>query len=158
MTLFAKRAALTVMGCMTLLGCPENKLEKEFFFEKPASTRIERLRNYSLADQYRLFRYGNDRFEPPLIGLARPIAERGKDAVPFLLKELDTSTDDVAVRDILLVFETMMSIQSYDVRSDSALMARLRSRVQSMKDAGWQRVCFEMLRRIEGPTESSQKQ
>jgi hypothetical protein len=148
----ARAMAVAVMFlecCIIFTGCASHRLEREFFSKNPAATRVDRLRQYSLEDQYRLFRYGNDRFEPPLTGLARPIAERGSSAIPFLLEKLKQQADDITVRDVLLVFETMGSIKSYDVKSDAVVMGALRSRVSTMNDAGWQTVCLNMLGRIE---------
>lgn len=137
--------------CVTLSGCASNKLEKEFFFNHPAATRVERLRHYSLENQYQIYRYGSDKFHPPLIELARPIAERGQQAVPFLLAKLKPPVDDVTVRDILEIFETMQSIDAYNVRSDGKVMGVLRARVAAMNAPDWQKVCEEMLHRIESP-------
>lgn len=142
---FLKIAAL----CISLAGCPNDKFERKFFFENPAATRIDRLRQYPLEEQYRIFRYGNDEIHPPLIGLAKPIAERGGDAVSFLLGQIKPPADDIAIRDVLQVFETMESIKSYDVKSDEVVMEALRTRVAAMKDAGWKDVCKGMLERIE---------
>lgn len=110
---------------------------------------MDRLRQYSLDDQYRIFRYGNDRFEPPLTGFAKPIAERGQTAVPFLLEKLNPQADDITVRDVLSLFEAMGSMKSYDVKSDAHVMDTLRSRVSTMKDPGWKAVCSKILGRIE---------
>ena len=104
---------------------------------------------YSLDDQYRIFRYGSDRFEPPIMGLARPIAEKGKTVIPFLLGKLSPQPDDVTVRDVLTVFETMSAIKSYDVKSDGVVMDALRSSVLAMRDEGWRKVGLQMLQRIE---------
>jgi len=133
-------------ACLLVLGCESHDLE-ENFFKQPLANRVERLRQYPLADQYKIFRYGND-FEPPLMDLADPIAERGATAVPFLLDQLNSKPDDITVRDILLIFGTMASSKSYDVKSDAALMTTLASRVSGMKDQGWQVVCLKMLQRI----------
>jgi hypothetical protein len=81
-----------------LLGCKNHDLEKNFF-KQPLGNRVERLRSYPLADQYKIFRYGNDRKEPPFMDLADPIAERGATAVPFLLNQLKSESADIAVRD-----------------------------------------------------------
>ena len=140
---------MSLVFCITLEGCANHRFEREFFFNHPAATRMDRLREYSLDDQYRLFRYGNDKFEPPLTGLAKPIAEKGQSVVPFLLMKLNPQADDLTVRDVLLVFETMGSIKSYDVKSDAVVMSTLRSRISTMKDAGWKDVCSKMLGRIE---------
>jgi len=91
-----------VLGCFIALGCRNHHLEKSFF-DRPAADRVERLRQYSSADQYKIFRYGNDHKEPPTMELARPIAERGAAAVPFLIDQLNATADDIAIRDILVV-------------------------------------------------------
>src|SRR5277367_4016975 len=56
--------------------------------------------------------------------------------------------DDITLRDILLIFETMATSKSYDVRSDASLMTTLTSRVSGMKHALWQDNCKKMLQRI----------
>jgi len=142
-------AMAALLWCILFAGCANHKIEREFFFKKPVSTRMDRLRQYSLDDQYRIFRYGNDRFEPPLTGLAMPIAERGQSAVAFLLERLSLDADDITVRDVLSLFEAMGSIKSYDVKSDLSVMNTLRYRVSTMKDQEWKVVCSKMLRRIE---------
>ncbi len=83
------------------------------------------------------------------MGLARPIAERGQTAVPFLLEKLNSTPDDMTVRDVLLIFETMSSTKSYEVKSNLPLMNTLRLRVSAIKDSGWKDVCSNMLGRIE---------
>jgi hypothetical protein len=50
---------------------------------------------YSLDEQYRIFRSGSDNFEPPVLGLARPIAARGKTVIPFLFGKLRPQPSDV---------------------------------------------------------------
>ena len=72
----------------------------DMWFLMVSTTRIDRVRQYSLEDQYRIFRYGNDVVEPPLLGLAEPIAERGATAIPFLQKQLNAEPDDTTVRDL----------------------------------------------------------
>ncbi len=134
-------------ACLLVLGCESHDLE-ENFFKQPLANRVERLRQYPLADQYKIFRYGNDMKEPPFMDLANPIAERGATAVPFLLGQLNSKPDDITLRDILLIFETMANYKSYDVKSDAALMTTLASRVSGMKDQGWQDTCLKKLQRI----------
>ena len=86
-----------------------------------------------------------------LVDLADPIAERGAAAVPFLVEQLKSRTDDLTVRDILLIFETMARLKSYDVKGDAALMNLLASKVAGVKHKEWRSVCFEMLQRIKHP-------
>jgi hypothetical protein len=132
-----------------LMACPDQRFERDFFFKQPAATRLDRMRNFPLEEQYRLFRYGNDKFEPPLMGLAKPIAEKGERAVPFLVAKLNTESDDISVRDVLLIFDTMAAIKSYDVKSNAPLMEKLHLRVSAMKDAEWKAICLKTLRSIE---------
>ena len=136
-----------LFGTFLLPGCEDHELEENFFKQPPAD-RVERLRRYPLTDQYKIFRYGNDRKEPPFMDLAEPIAEKGATAVPFLVEQLNSESHDIAVRDILLIFATMASSKSYDVKSDSVLMSALSSKVSAMKDKDWKDICSKMLHRI----------
>ena len=135
------------LASFVALGCRDHHLEKEFF-DKPPADRVERLRQYSLDDQYKIFRYGNDVKEPPTMELAGPIAERGASAVPFRVDQLKSTADDIAVRDILLIFERMEASGSYNVKADTALMGVLGSKVSGMKDKDWQATCLKKLQRI----------
>ena len=133
---------LPLLLAAVTVGCPIDacngryRMERTFFGE-PAGTRVERLRRYALPDQYRVFRYGMDRREPPDAELADPIAERGKMAVPFLLEQLAGTPDDKTVDDILLIFEAMARLKTYGVPGDMDLMATLTARVSGMKDPFW---------------------
>jgi hypothetical protein len=133
-----------------VFSCKGQRLEHGFF-SKPLGDRLQRLRQHSLEDQYKIFRYGNDVIEPPLMDLADPIAERGARAVPFLVRHLNSETDDLTVRDILLIFQTMAKSKSYDVNNDVALMDLLASKITQMKRKEWQSICFEMLENIKHP-------
>jgi hypothetical protein len=135
------------IACFVAAGCPNHHLERDFF-DKPPGDRVERLRQYMLADQYKIFRYGNDEIEPPDMELAEPIAERGAEAVPFLMDQLNANVDGIAVRDILLVFETMAYSGRYNVKANSGLMKVLTSKVSGMRDHGWQNFCLKMLQTI----------
>jgi len=135
------------LACVVSLGCQRQNLERDFF-DRPAVDRVERLRSYSLEDQYKIFRYGNDRIEPPAIGLAFPIAERGASAVPFIMDQLKVSSDDIAVRDNLLIFEMMQASGSFNVNSDDRLMQMLSAKILGMKDKEWRTICSKKLQRI----------
>lgn len=141
-------AKIGVFFCIALWGCGNYKFERHVVFDGPAAMRIDRVRQYPLEDQYRIFRYGNDVVEPPILDLAKPIAERGATAVPFLLKQLDAHSDDTTVRDLLAIFQEMELSKSYEVKADSALMDKLDIRVQAIKDNEWRAICSKMLRRI----------
>ena len=145
-----------VLVSVTLLSaakCGSQHLERSFF-NGPVTDRVGRLRQFSLPDQYKIFRYGNDHIEPPAMELALPIAERGESAVRFLTDQLTTSADDLTVRDILLIFERMDAIGSYKVHADPQLMKLLSLRISKMKDEDWRKNCLKMLNRIIAPEQS----
>jgi len=139
-----------VLFCVALWGCGNYKFERHVVFDGPAAMRIDRVRQYPLEDQYRIFRYGNDVVEPPILDLAKPIAERGATAVPFLLKQLDAHSDDTTLRDLLVIFQEMELSKSFEVKADPALMDKLDIRVRAIKDNEWRAICSKMLRRIKG--------
>jgi hypothetical protein len=138
-----------VAGCLVLVACAGHKFERSFISQVPARDRVDRLRQYSLEDQYRIYRYGNDCIEPPLMDLAEPIAERGATAVPFLLAKLDLKADDMTVRDVLGIFHMMAYVKAYNVKADTLVMGALRARLSTMKDAEWKRICSKTLQSIE---------
>jgi hypothetical protein len=139
-----------VVGHLALVACDDRQLERGFL-RQPFETRIARLNTYSLEDQYKIFRYGNDRVEPPVLELANPIAQRGSAAVPFLIGKLESETDDISLRDILHILEMMAAFKTYDVKADADLVALLRTRLDGMKDPEWQAICRKMLQRaLEG--------
>lgn len=139
---------ITALICTLLVAPNDHKLEKDFFFHHSRGDRVQRMRQYSLEEQYKIFRYGNDRIEPPDLELANPIAQRGVSAIPFLLRQLKSSTDEFAVRDILLILRAMVRFKKYDVKRDATLMDVLEKRVSEMKDIGWQAFCREKLDNI----------
>ena len=114
------------------------------FLAGPMDTEIERLRHYSLEDQYKIFRYGNDRIEPPRSQLARPIAERGVEAIPFIMKQIDSDRSDIALRDTLQILADMARMKTYDVKSDASLMTILESRIL-MATTSWKSTCQYLL-------------
>jgi hypothetical protein len=138
---------ISLIAILSLMGCNSDHLQKEFF-RQPPETRLARFRQCSLEDQYKIFRYGNDMVEPPVFGLANPIAELGAQVVPFLLGHLKSEGDDASVRDIMLIFSVMAVSKAYDVKADAALMKTLDAAVAGMRDKGWQDTCAAMLKRI----------
>jgi hypothetical protein len=139
-----------IVGHLALVACDDRRLERGFL-RQPFETRIARLNTYSLEDQYKIFRYGNDRVEPPVLELANPIAQRGSAAVPFLIGKLESETDDISLRDILHILEMMVAFKTYDVKANAELVALLRTRLDGMKDREWQAICRKMLQRaLEG--------
>ena len=141
---------LTIVACLLVSGGCQPRSFEQRFFKEPLGDRVERARQLPLAEQYKVFRYSNDVIHPPLMDMADPIAERGAAAVPFLLSELKNSHDDIAVRDILLIFERMARLKTYDVKSDQDVMQTFNSRIPRMRNEQWKAVCMTMLKSIEG--------
>jgi hypothetical protein len=134
--------------CLLLLACNDHKLERDFFSKHPLGTRLERIKHYSLPDQYKIYRYAHDKLEPPLLDMADPIAEKGATTIPFLTEQLKTDKDDLAVRDIVYLVEKMRRMKTFDARTDPALIQLLKSRILSMKPSRVQyssREAFEYL-------------
>ncbi len=149
---FVKRMTASfalLFACVSTMACTDHKFEKHFISSVPARERVDRLRQYSLEDQYKIYRYGNDCVEPPLMDLAEPIAEKGAAVAPFLLAKLDPKADDTTVRDILGIFHMMAYLKAYNVKSDQLVMTTLSARVSTMKDAEWKRICYKTLQNIE---------
>jgi hypothetical protein len=142
-------SVILVVGlAATDVGCGAHDFEKHFFFSEPPATRVERSRKLSLEQQYLVFRYGNDVIHPPLMDLAEPIADRGKEAVPFLFEAASAGWPR-HIRDIVWVFTLMALSRTYDVKSDPALLDELISRVNNMKDTDWRAMCESNLKRIQ---------
>ena len=66
--------------------------------------------------------------------LSRQIAEHGKAAIPYLLGVLDGGSTDRNIRDLMVVFEAMQGMATYNVGSDAALMRKLDGYVNRMTD------------------------
>ena len=83
-------------------------------------------------------RYGNDRIEPPLMDLAGPIADKGIQAVPFLVGKLTPKADDLTVITAVDPFrwsgEWICGRPSLEWRPNRALYARNRALVYNAAD------------------------
>jgi hypothetical protein len=120
-----------------LVTCGD-QLERDFFSKYPPATRVASLRQYSLDDQYRIFRYGIDKVNPEAWTLADPIAEKGNSVMPFLTGKLNAAPDDVTVHDILIILWRMHSLNTFDVRQDMTVMHFLEVRVPKIKNSSLQ--------------------
>jgi hypothetical protein len=143
---------LFLLSCALLFSCNNQKFENHFF-QGPRETRLQRMRQYSLLEQYKIYRFGHDTIEPPALELAAPIIEKGGAAIPFLTKQLESDKDDLAVRDILFLLRGMMWRQTYDVTKNPTLIQILDRRVQEIKNANVQYSSRTMLDNIKGNPE-----
>jgi hypothetical protein len=126
----AKLLALTLLFLITC----NNQLEKDFFTKYSRHDRTVQLRQYSLDDQYKIFRYGMDKEEAPDSSLADPIAEKGASVLPFLIAKLNSRPDDLTVHDVLVIFWRMNYLKAFEVRQHTTLMHFLEDRVPKIKN------------------------
>lgn len=124
---------LLAFAVLLLITCSD-QLEKDFFSRYSPPTRVARLRQYSLEDQYKIFRYGIDKVQPQAWTLADPIAEKGISVMPFLTAKLNSAPDDVTVHDILIILWRMNHLNAFEVRQDTTLMHFLEDRVPKIKN------------------------
>ena len=92
-----------------------------------------------------------DKREPPNVELADPIAERGKMAVPFLMEQLIGKPDNGMVNDVLLIFEAMARLHTYNVRADQSVTTTLTARVAEMKEGLLKTRAMKTLEYIKSP-------
>jgi hypothetical protein len=118
------------------------------FFEQGYDGAGTRFESYSLDDQIKIYLYGMQQIQPPMSVLSRPIAERGLVAIPLLLDELKQHPTDQNIRDTMVIFETMQSLGSYDVRHNKSLMKKLDAYISGMKNRMLKVQSNEQLARI----------
>lgn len=121
------RIALFLLG-LFFNGCTCQSIECHFM-RGPLETAESRLSQYPLEEEYQIFRYANSEIHPPMLWLANPIARRGAEAIPFLSQRIHDADDDMEIRDILVILHRMVLFNTYDVKSNQALMAALSARV-----------------------------
>ena len=110
------------------------------FYTKSLKERISAFPRYSFDDQYAIYLYGNQVQHPPAIYLADPFAARGQSIVLPLSDRLKAATDDLTIRDIVMVFSAMSRDKTYNVSGDERLMKLLRESAERMKQSGWKQI------------------
>jgi hypothetical protein len=130
------------------------------FYTKSLKERISTFPRYSFDEQYAIYLYGNQVQHPPAIYLADPFAAQGKGIVLPLSDRLRTATDDLTIRDIVMVFSAMSRAKTYDVAGDEQLMRLLGESAKKMKDPDWQALVEKELATLQGldpPTRDSDR-
>ncbi len=143
----ASRTIVCTVG-MTLLffSCSCGGAPNEFFL-MPAEQRDAEFQKYDIETQYKIYICGQQR-EPPMLELASPFAQEGGRIVPLLKMKLESTDNDLRIRDIVRLFREMNDLGTYNVAGDKSLMEELRSKVSGMKDPDWQKVTEKMLLEI----------
>jgi hypothetical protein len=142
---------------MTLLffSCTCGGVPNEFFLMPPKQRDAE-FQKYDLETQYKIYICGQKR-EPPMLGLASPLARQGGRIVPFLKAKLESADDDSTVENIVYVFAELNVRGTYDVAADKSLMEELRSKVGGMKDPDWQNMAQRNLLEIQEKSPTTSK-
>jgi hypothetical protein len=119
------------------------------FYAKSLKDRISEFSQYAFDDQYVIYLYGNQVQHPPAIYLADPFAARGASIVPLLSDRLRATTEDLTIRDIVMVFSAMSRAKSYDVAGDEQLMKLLKESANRMKDPDWKALVEKEISTVE---------
>lgn len=128
---------LTALLIVLCSGCASNQMERNFF-EIEYDQAGSRFESYSIPDQIKIYLYGVQSVTPPATVLSRQIAEHGKEAIPAIMNELNTNPTEENIKDLMVVFETMQRIGTYDVSNDKRLLRTLDNYVDNMKNKIWQ--------------------
>ncbi len=113
---------------------------RHYFYPKP-NTRETVFYNFSLEEQYRVVIYMRNCVEPRDSSVAKYMALRGKEVVPFLIEKLRTADEnqlkvdvkeiDLIKTSIIYIFYYMALIKTYDVKGDRALMSSINKAIES---------------------------
>lgn len=162
-----KRAAITVvlflevMFSLCLTSCTARRqvgayscsdLIDEIYGKKSLQYRENDFSNYDIDMQYAVYICGMQFIHPPMMYLAGLFAKEGNKAVGFLKTKLMEANDDLTIRDLILVFNRMSWLKTYDVANDDELMHLISDRVGGMKDPGWKQTTLEMIAEIKKGT------
>lgn len=150
----ASRTTVCVGIMLLLFSCTCGGVPNEFFL-LPNEQRDAEFQKYDLETQYKIYICGQKR-EPPMFGLASPLAREGGRIVPLLKAKLESADDDSTVQAIVYVFAEMNVRGTYDLAADKSLMEELRLKVSRVKDPAWQNMIEKNLPEIrEKPPETS---
>jgi len=120
--------------------------------EKSLQYRGNDFSNYDIDKQYAIYICGNQFVHPPMLYLAELFAKEGNKVVGYLKLKLLDANDDLTIRDLVLVFNEMSRLKSYDVANDDELMHLVSQKVEGMKDPGWKQTTQEMVAEIKKQT------
>jgi hypothetical protein len=138
-------AVLLQSACIPQVGrCAE---AERFFAEYGYG--IEEFAGLDPDSQYEIYICGVQARHPPHSYLASAYAEEGEPAARYLEVKLSHSPNDRTTEDIILVLREMEAGGHYSVRTDEALMALARVKVEAMRPGMSQSQTRSWLREIE---------
>jgi hypothetical protein len=121
---------------------------KKTFFRMPTKEQIETFGGYNIETQYEIFICGNQKIHPPALYLAGPFASQGEKAVDFLKVKLYETKDDHTIRDVIVVFDMMCVLDTYDVANNSELMRLIKKKAGIIKDDDWRKIVEKIVNGI----------
>ena len=140
---------------LLLFSCTCGGVPNDFFL-MPNEQRDAEFQKYDLETQYKIYICGQKR-EPPMLGLASPLAREGGRIVPLLKAKLESADDDSTVQAIVYVFAEMNVQGTYDLGADKSLMEELRLKVSQVKDPAWQNMIEKNLPEIQETSPTTSK-
>jgi hypothetical protein len=87
-------------------------------------------------------------WHPPDYALALPLARRGKEALDYILHELQSGAKDLDYRDSMVVFQTMQWGHHYDICADDVALKRIQANAALIRSPDWRKVYEEMLQTL----------
>ena len=133
-TVIAIISVLALSSCILFLHPkPREGFSYEFFW-MPKEQRDAEFLKQDFETQYKLYIYGSQEIEPPVIDLAYTMAKQGEKIVQPLEAKLDSADDDPTIQDIVFVFAAMSELETYDVPANKPLMQKLLEKQGAVKD------------------------
>lgn len=137
---------LVLLACLGA-GCGGVPPEYEAFLELPLNRQREELKKFPPEKQLEYYFAGLRYMHPGNQGLADPIAERGKDALPFLLGRLRGEKNERHKADIIFIFE-MMHVSYYNLKDEREVISLLEETKAGAKSPDLREKCDEALKLI----------
>ncbi|HLB36959.1 MAG TPA: hypothetical protein VJL31_10345 [Gemmatimonadales bacterium] len=119
------------------------------FFELPRDVYADSLLTYSVKDRVEIYLIAMTHLGPPPDHLARVVAQAGLSAVPYIMMELDSTSDDHAQSALAYVLEEM-ACQGHPVGDSTAAAQHLETLVGQMPEGYWRARVSESLEVIRG--------
>jgi hypothetical protein len=137
--------AALLMASLSSAAVAAEKVGAEFW-KGPIATREARLSGYTMAQQWEIFRYANQRVHPPATGLANVLAHGGKPMADYVVAQAESSGRELDYRDALRILQAMRWSGTYDVCGDAALQTRLERQNVRFEKSGWHGVMLQLQR------------
>ena len=125
---------------MLLLGCSPSQQGSELgreFYRGSILTKSERLKAYSISDQWEIYYYGTTTIHPPDLELSEYLARNGEPMAVYIFNFLDFSRADVYFINSLNVLSDMALYKYYDYCQNTSNIAKLNANQSLIKNSSW---------------------